>query len=204
LRYVGSETLHESYGEVGYDGDDWDEENHHYSAQDHSARIAEGFYVVSGIGVMHVKVPRSGNTVNGGYEEIHGEDKILKYLSTTVGCPVHLFNIKEVVAMQTRREKWRAGDYTMIIDTTKTDGDPIPEEGYPCMHKTGSGTWCEEIEEGQEEMVWKRENERMDRFMKKHYWAFGNPINESQTKVAKCIEDQKNERDDGRDHRLQS
>jgi hypothetical protein len=57
---------------VDYDDDDLDEENHHYSAQDHSARIAEGCYIVSGIGVMHVKIPRSGNIVNGGYEEIYG------------------------------------------------------------------------------------------------------------------------------------
>jgi hypothetical protein len=187
LQYIASEEFEERYDEVGYH--EHDEYTHDLFDRDHLACMEKGCYVIWGIGDMHAKIRQFGNNVNGGYEEIYNQDEVLDYLSKTVGCTVGLRDLQEIVDMKTKREQWRVGDYTVVID--KTDIMELWWQDEEYDYATGSVTWCQEIEEGQEGTVWKRENRRMKRFMKKHRWAFGETMEESKDKVTACIDERR-------------
>jgi hypothetical protein len=187
LQYIASEKFKERYDEVGYH--EHDEYTHDLFDRDHLACMAKGCYVIWGIGDMHAKIRRFGNNVNGGYEEIYNQDEVLDYLSKAVGCTVGLRDLQEMVGMKTKREEWRVGNYTVVID--KTDIMELWSRDEEYDYATGSVTWCQEIEEGREGTVWKRENRRMKRFMKKHRWAFGETMEESKDKVTACIDERR-------------
>jgi thiamine-triphosphatase len=133
--------------------------------------MSKGIYVRLRDGQWEAKVRQGGDYTNSRFAEYQGHDDvghIVKDVFSTISEESGSWKkaLVPVADLKTKREEWDADGFRICVDE-------VDQEGFE--HRVGEVELCEEIEVDEttdEETIGKEMDERIEKFMKEHEWAF--------------------------------